>query len=397
MTNEYALKPLETLIIDSLNILQNGNPTTDTERIKQLTRELDQETKTYQARLKQQVFALLEEPKIRLLISQYHTSLMTLYQKIIEQEGLLSNAPGPECLLKKITGCLEELLIYTETRFSKYLEDEYVSPVLLLSLQADFVKRLELLKSKIPEGIRNRRLMEMALSVFNPLILQWHNKNSLITFRELQYRKELLKLMKQLEYDEEHLKLNELLVSMNFNSQSYLSYYIGRIREKLNALEDAPAKADLLLFHLKYLKQIPQKPNIMLHQQNQDLKLMINSWLKEEARYLIRKLRFQLPVSNQGKGILSKNPVNSKDRVKVLCKLSVDQMGLILRAADELRILMAKSMNEVFKTIVPYLSSPYKKELSPDSMRSKSYVAETRDKVIAIEALKEMIEKIRQY
>jgi len=397
MTNEYALKPLETLIIDSLNILQNGNPTTDTERIKQLTRELDQETKTYQARLKQQVFALLEEPKIRLLISQYHTSLMTLYQKIIELEGLLSNVPGPECLLKKITGCLEELLIYTETRFSKYLEDEYVSPVLLLSLQADFVKRLELLKSKIPEGIRNRRLMEMALSVFNPLILQWHNKNSLITFRELQYRKELLKLMKQLEYDEEHLKLNELLVSMNFNSQSYLSYYIGRIREKLNALEDAPAKADLLLFHLKYLKQIPQKPNIMLHQQNQDLKLMINSWLKEEARYLIRKLRFQLPVSNQGKGILSKNPVNSKDRVKVLCKLSVDQMGLILRAADELRILMAKSMNEVFKTIVPYLSSPYKKELSPDSMRSKSYVAETRDKVIAIEALKEMIEKIRQY
>jgi len=35
--------------------------------------------------------------------------------------------------------------------------------------------------------------------------------------------------------------------------------------------------------------------------------------------------------------------------------LSTDQTGLILRATDELRILVAKSMNEVFKTIVPLI------------------------------------------
>jgi hypothetical protein len=86
-----------------------------------------------------------------------------------------------------------------------------------------------------------------------------------------------------------------------------------------------------------------------------------------------------------------------KPKHKVLCKLSTDQTGLILRAADESRILVSKSMNEVFKTIVPHLSTPYKEDLSYDGMRSKSYVAEDRDKQIAIETLERIIKKIKQY
>ena len=86
-----------------------------------------------------------------------------------------------------------------------------------------------------------------------------------------------------------------------------------------------------------------------------------------------------------------------KQKQKVLCVLSTDQTGLILRASDELRILVAKSMSEVFKTIVPHLSTPYKEELSYDGMRSKSYVAEERDKQIAIETLERIIRKIKEY
>ena len=86
-----------------------------------------------------------------------------------------------------------------------------------------------------------------------------------------------------------------------------------------------------------------------------------------------------------------------KRKQKVMCALSTDQTGLILRAADELRILVAKSMREIFKTIVPHLSTPYKKDLSYDGMRSKSYVAEEKDKQIAIETLQRIIKKIEEY
>jgi len=54
-------------------------------------------------------------------------------------------------------------------------------------------------------------------------------------------------------------------------------------------------------------------------------------------------------------------------------------------------------MSQVFKTIVPNLSTPYKEDLSYDGMRSKSYVAEERDKQIAVETLERIIKKIKEY
>jgi hypothetical protein len=72
-------------------------------------------------------------------------------------------------------------------------------------------------------------------------------------------------------------------------------------------------------------------------------------------------------------------------------------MALVLRAADELRIIMARSLNSVFKSIVPHLSTPYQENISYDSMRSKSYSAEQRDKEIAIQTLQQMINKIKEY
>ena len=82
---------------------------------------------------------------------------------------------------------------------------------------------------------------------------------------------------------------------------------------------------------------------------------------------------------------------------KVLCNLSGDQIALILRAADEAQILKARSMNAVFKAIVPYLSTQLKDTLSVDSIRSKAYSPEEPDREAAIEALQKIIRKIQGY
>lgn len=87
----------------------------------------------------------------------------------------------------------------------------------------------------------------------------------------------------------------------------------------------------------------------------------------------------------------------TKEREKILCNLSTDQVALVLRAADELRILKARSLRNVFKTIVPHLSTPNKEHISPDAMRVNAYKAEDRDKQIAIEQLSQMIKKIKGY
>jgi hypothetical protein len=82
---------------------------------------------------------------------------------------------------------------------------------------------------------------------------------------------------------------------------------------------------------------------------------------------------------------------------KILCTLSVDQIGLILKAADDARIIQARSLSQVFKSIVPYVSTPNKTDISFDSMRASTYHPETPDKEKAIAALERMIGKIKDY
>jgi hypothetical protein len=82
---------------------------------------------------------------------------------------------------------------------------------------------------------------------------------------------------------------------------------------------------------------------------------------------------------------------------KIICKLSSDQIGLILKAADEAQLLMSRSMSLVFKAIIPFLSTPRKQNLSWNSIRISTYRPEQADKQAAIEALKNLISKIEGY
>jgi len=86
-----------------------------------------------------------------------------------------------------------------------------------------------------------------------------------------------------------------------------------------------------------------------------------------------------------------------EDKYKVLCTLSADQIALILRAADESQIVKARSMNAVFKFIIPYLSTPHKETLSAAAVRSKAYNPEEADRDAAVAALNKIIRKIQGY
>lgn len=91
-------------------------------------------------------------------------------------------------------------------------------------------------------------------------------------------------------------------------------------------------------------------------------------------------------------------PAKRKDAAtKVLCNLSGDQIALILRGADEAQILKARSMNAVFKSIVPFLSTEHRENLSADSIRSKAYNPEEADRDMAVKALEAIIRKIQSY
>ncbi|HEY4195367.1 MAG TPA: hypothetical protein VGM63_07520 [Mucilaginibacter sp.] len=94
-----------------------------------------------------------------------------------------------------------------------------------------------------------------------------------------------------------------------------------------------------------------------------------------------------------------RNPAMQHSTVisKLLCKLSVDQIGIILKAADDTKIIVASSLSVIFRYIVPYLSTDHTKNISWTSMRKSTYRMEETDKEIAIATLEKLILKIKNY
>lgn len=93
------------------------------------------------------------------------------------------------------------------------------------------------------------------------------------------------------------------------------------------------------------------------------------------------------------------NATNNANKMlfKVLCKLSVDQIGIVLKACDDTKLILAKSLSIVFQAIVPFLSTDRMKHISWGSMRKSTYQFSRSDLEFVIAVLEQLIEKIREY
>jgi hypothetical protein len=188
---------------------------------------------------------------------------------------------------------------------------------------------------------------------------------------------------------------DEILICFNFNCQEYSTYLKNRILLQLDHYDKVGDRLAAILLIYKEFGQLYCKPKRMFDPQEPHLKEVLQTWFQHEIRYLEQQIKTKevavvVTTSQSDITVIDSN-------LKMECDLSCDQIALILRAADESRVVKARSMSQVFKSIVPYLSTPFKKELSYQSVRSKSYNAEDRDKAVAIKTLEKMITKINGY
>jgi predicted RNase H-like HicB family nuclease len=220
-----------------------------------------------------------------------------------------------------------------------------------------------------------------------------------LTYRRILYFRELLKLLEEYNGDIENpsifTPLDELLIDHNFNSLQYISILTERMTEQIYNTEKQSAKLNLLLLFFKDFKQLHSNVKITFDVCHQNIKEVLENWFASEISFL--QNRDELEESGN---MFSKRNISSSSQItenKIQCTLSSDQMGLILRATDETRVLKAKSMSLIFKTIVPYLSTPFKRNLSYQSVRSKSYNPEEKDKEFVIKTLEKIIKHIKEY
>ena len=394
----YPLEWMDSLISLTLNPAKMYFKDLTTDDIQALSDKAVIETIQIQSALRNQVFALHKESQIRLLVQKYHSSIIALLDTLQAYQDI-ENYKKEEYsnITATLTVSLDELLFFIETRFSNYLSlDERVPPSYLKVSRAELEARLRKISKKLIADIADPGFTTIVLDNLKGFVFSRKIENT--SFRQLLYYKELLQKIEALKANEGkttiYNSLNELLIYMNFNSRGYISYFTKSIADKINALESKEERIDSLHFHYKEFCHLQSHHDLVLYPERPTPKTVFGDWFHQEILYLQQTI--DLPQKNiRELKRTTTRKYNIDDKVRV--NLTSDQIAIILRALDESRLLESRSMSQVFKTIVPFLSTPGKSELSYDSVRNKSYTAEARDRKIAVEALEKLIAKINTY
>ena len=401
MMKNYDLEWFDTIVSVILNPDKSDLTSIGENQIKDILSKLQTEVDGLKKSLKKSVFNLDKEQQIKLLIGKYHSTLIVLLHEVCENRNKISKDKVLlKNLLRSVAGNISELLFFIEVRFYRYLSLDTMIPKTYVRLATKSMVGVNKLKARMCQETEDHELINL---IFSDLCRQ-DSSDSEVYFTslgEILYRKALLKELENLiirdKKTSNYSPLIELLIYYNFNSTAFMNYFTQMVAQKLNGYDNLTSKLDWLLIQYKELKQIHKKQDAVFKAQNRDVQDILSNWFLHEIFYLEKKMHLSIkPLKGEMENSKSHSMILPQKQ-KVLCILSSDQTGLIIRADDELRILVAKSMSEVFKTIVPHLSTPYKEDLSYDGMRSKSYVAEERDKQIAIETLERIIKKIKEY
>lgn len=215
-----------------------------------------------------------------------------------------------------------------------------------------------------------------------------------LTRRSVTYMEELLRRLG--DWDPLHQSghftaLESFLVYVNFNSKRCMDLILSRIRSRLG--EECRGAKETLLALLDIQRdfaQLHRKEDLWLNPGYLSVGSFVESFLESEINFCSGAIR---AVGEDG----LPNGFRKRNVNKLTCNLSADQIAIILRLLDEERVVDARSLSQVYSTIVPFLSTPDRTSLSPGSLRSKSYHPEERDLSKVIGTLQGLLERAGRY
>lgn len=398
MNDNYPLEWLDRLILEHLNPSHANEGLLSEGELANISEQVLKESDRIQIRIKNEIFALRRKREIRLQVRKYHSTLIYLLDTMMDsQKSSVFQSALLEGTAEAVINCLDSLLSFLEKRFSCYLSlDERVPITYLLVSGKELQRKIKKIQKRVIGREEVREVLSAVMGEMACCIsLQGRSR---VTYRQLLYERKLLKELEEMDYSDNSdgsngqslfSMLDHKLIGLNFNNPAYISLLIRRIVSELQMRESLSMKVNLLHFHFKEFSQIHSDEKLFFNAGQQHIKTVMGNWFRHELDYL----QSELAAVSGGR----ESAGTDKTENKLECDLSADQIGIILRAADEARVVKSRSMSLVFQRIVPHLSTAFKRDLSYQSVRSKSYNAEENDKNIAIMALEKMIKKIRSY
>jgi len=281
MRGGYILEWLDTLVTVTFNPAKTRVAEIVPENIVKLHEQITIEKEKIQVAIKSIVFNIDDEAKIRCSIKKYHSSLIMLLDQALENKTQISKPAFLKPVLGSIISSIDELLSLIESRFITYLSiDERVPATYLAIAKKELSRKL----AAITEKLHNIQSFQPAFSILKQEVeelLNYQPDTHAYTFQEILYLKDLcMELGRLMPIDEAvvYSSLDELLVSMNFNSKPYIYNLTQRVAAHVNSSEQTAGKMERLLFHLKVFKQFHRKPNVIFNAKDADLYKQVCNW-----------------------------------------------------------------------------------------------------------------------
>lgn len=392
---EYLLEHLEHLAAITAQKAQSGESVLTGPNEARILQEVVQETDKIRSALVVQVFRFTEENEIELFIHNYQDGLTHLLDELYRQyQGFARPSPAEWAFYHSFCQPILGLLSFIEARFSPYFNKNEAVPAIFLALAREEIKgKLLPLSTLLSSGGADMGFTRNIIKALNAFVE--NPVPGAVTYQDIKYQKDLIRELEDIDSWRTQPRvfsgLTQLLIYVNYNDKEYISEVVNGFVEEINGLEDANDKIDRLLLYSKILNQLPCKPDSALHVKHPSVKAQLNNWLVEELYYQEKKL-----VQQQG-SLPGRTTSVQGTKQKVVCHASVDQLGVFFRAAADIELITTQSQRALFEQIAPFLSTPNKKVLSADSMRSKSYSAEKKDVEAVKDLLMQLYKKLTQY
>lgn len=399
MDSNYTFKALEDVITIKLNPLKNPVNKLSEIEIAIIERTLADEFNKLQTSLVDQVFKTPKETRIRVIVNFYHDELITLTNEVYKKREYF---PVTNKILyhayNTMIGGLDEVISFIELRFSNYIILSKKAPATyLIVAKNELALKTREFRARLIAIVPVAGYAELVLKAIQDFIDTPVEKGP-VTFKEVLYMKELVSQLELLD-DPEHpgciyTALTELLVNLNFNNKPFINFITHGIKQQVSSLPSLELQHQQLAFKRKEFSQMHQKPGVCYDPQLPDLKVQVDRWFTHEIHYVEQEMKVPKTTTPN---VTEPKLASSEEKFKLLCLLTGDQIGLLLRALEFNRVIVAPNKKAVFEAIVPYLSTREKTELSPGNTRAKSYDGSDHDKQIAVKTLEKLIKTISEF
>lgn len=395
MENCYPLEWIEDLIQTNLNIPAkplNALPRTDLE---ETLKRLHHEHWHVVRLISKQILLMAKRGRIEVLLREQYNATVELMNRAFEiSEVQGESLPEDRKLLYlEIMQFFDRLLNMLEGRFREYLSKDRCIPFIFLH---------GMVKGIIPEmHIQLTRLEHIGYDKELLLILARALSEKLspeegplqLTYNEFAHIQLIITGFSELGPNliGEISPLDELLISLNFNNRNYIQHFINQ-QGSLLAQYGSYTEMGKYLYRLQNrCKRIVMYPSFCFDPAFSSVTDLLAVWSGSEIVYCETMTAADVEPQSQTahKHLL--------DHIKVVLNLTTDQISILVRGAYELKYLIANSVSAAFRSIIPFVSSRDKANISWNSTRTKSYDPERRDIDIVIDFLYKLIDKIREY